>query len=176
MSHPKRTLALMLFDALLINLALFVSFYLRFEDRMVPPNYIQTYIEAAVVSTVALLFAFYFFGLYRNIWRYASIGEVLSIVYAVTVGAGITIVIVYFTAPMRLPYSVSVLFWLLVIVSVGGFRFSQRLRQENTIFNVWNKSPRKVLIIGAGDAGVLALRELKNRDFQDGMPDRKSVV
>lgn len=169
MSHPKRTLALMLFDALLINLALFGSFYLRFEGKL-PDNYIQTYGEAAVISTVALLFAFHFFGLYRNMWRYASVGEMLSIVYAVTVGAAFTISLIYFIAPIRLPHSVSVLFWLLVIVSIGGFRFSQRLRQENPIFTIWNKSPRKVLIIGAGDAGVLALRELKNRDFQDGMP------
>ena len=169
MSHPKRTFILMIFDALLINLALFGSFYLRFEES-IPRNYIQTYVEAAVISTIALLFAFHFFGLYRNIWRYASIGEVLSIVYAVSIGAAFTITVVYFIAPLRLPHSVSVLFWLLVIVSVGGFRFSQRLRQENTIFNVWNKSPRKVLIIGAGDAGVLALRELKKREFQGGMP------
>ncbi len=169
MSHPKRTLALMLFDALLINLALFGSFYLRFEGKL-PENYIQTYGEAAVISTVALLFAFHFFGLYRNMWRYASVGEMLSIVYAVTIGAALTITVIYFIAPIRLPHSVSVLFWLLVTFSIGGFRFSQRLRQENPIFTIWNKSPRKVLIIGAGDAGVLALRELKNRDFQDGMP------
>lgn len=169
MSHPKRTLALMLFDALLINLALFGSFYLRFEGKL-PNNYMQTYIEAAVISTVALLFAFHFFGLYKNIWRYASIGEMLSIVYAVSVGAAVTVTLIYFIAPMRLPHSVSVLFWLLLIVSIGGLRFSQRLRQENSIFNGLSKSPRKVLIIGAGDAGVLALRELKNRDFQDGMP------
>lgn len=169
MSHPKRTLALMLFDALLINLALFGSFYLRFEEGL-PENYIQTYVEAAVISTVVLLFAFHFFGLYRNMWRYASVGEMLSILYAVTVGAAFTITLIYFIAPIRLPHSVSVLFWLLVTFSIGGFRFSQRLRQENPIFTIWNKSPRKVLIIGAGDAGVLALRELKNRDFQDGMP------
>lgn len=159
----------MLFDALLINLALFGSFYLRFEEGL-PENYIQTYVEAAVISTVVLLFAFHFFGLYRNMWRYASVGEMLSILYAVTVGAAFTITLIYFIAPIRLPHSVSVLFWLLVTFSIGGFRFSQRLRQENPIFTIWNKSPRKVLIIGAGDAGVLALRELKNRDFQDGMP------
>ena len=169
MSHPKRTLVLMLFDALLINLALFGSFYLRFEGKL-PDNYVQTYAEAAVISTVVLLFAFHFFGIYRNIWRYASIGEVLSIVYAVTIGAAVTVTLIYFIAPMRLPHSVSVLFWLSVIVSIGGFRFSQRVRQENTIFTGWNKCVRKVLIIGAGDAGVLALRELKNRDFQDGTP------
>ncbi|MGI6450064.1 MAG: polysaccharide biosynthesis protein [Desulfitobacteriia bacterium] len=159
----------MLLDAILINLALFGSFYLRFEEGL-PTEYIQTYINASLVATVALLIAFHLFGLYRNIWRYASVGELLSIVYAVSVGAACTITIVYFISPMRLPHSVSVLFWLIVIVLIGGLRFSSRVRQENSIFTVRNKDQRKVLIVGAGDAGVLALRELKKRDYLDGMP------
>jgi FlaA1/EpsC-like NDP-sugar epimerase len=168
-SHPKRTLFLMLLDAILINLALFGSFYLRFEEGL-PTEYIQTYINASLVATVVLLIAFHLFGLYRNIWRYASVGELLSIVYAVSVGAAVTITIVYFISPLRLPHSVSVLFWLIVIVLIGGLRFSSRVRQENSIFTVRNKDQRKVLIVGAGDAGVLALRELKKRDYLDGMP------
>ncbi len=180
MSHPKRTLFFMLFDALLINLALFFSFYLRLEGSL-SPEYVQTYRDAALVSTVALLLVFHFFGLYRNIWRYASVGELLSIVYAVSVGAVITITSVYFLSPLRLPHSVSVLFPLLVIFFSGGWRFSQRLRQENSIFTVRNKEQKKVLIIGAGDAGVLALRELKKRDFHEGLPvgfidDSKSKI
>ncbi|HHV63960.1 MAG TPA: polysaccharide biosynthesis protein, partial [Peptococcaceae bacterium] len=169
MSHPKRTLFFMLLDAVLINLALFGSFYLRFEEGL-PAEYIKTYINASLVATVALLIAFHLFGLYRNIWRYASVGELLSIVYAVSVGAAVTITIVYFISPMRLPHSVSALFWLILIVLVGGLRFSARVRQENSIFAVRNKDQRKVLIVGAGDAGVLALRELKKRDYLDGMP------
>ncbi len=159
----------MLLDALLINLALFGSFYLRFEDSL-PAEYVKTYQNAALVATVVLLVCFHLFGLYRNIWRYASVGELLSIVYAVVVGAAVTVSVVYFISPMRLPHSVSVLFLLLVIFFSGGFRFSQRIRQENSIFTVRNKDQRKVLIIGAGDAGVLALRELKKRDFHEGMP------
>jgi FlaA1/EpsC-like NDP-sugar epimerase len=179
-SHPKRTLFFMLFDALLINLALFFSFYLRLEGSL-SAEYVPTYRDAALVSTVALLLVFHFFGLYRNIWRYASVGELLSIVYAVSVGAAITIPSVYFLSPLRLPHSVSVLFPLLVIFFCGGWRFSQRLRQENSVFTVRNKEQKKVLIIGAGDAGVLALRELKKRDFHEGLPvgfidDSKSKI
>jgi len=157
----------MLLDAILINIALFGSFYLRFEEGL-PASYIPTYINAALLATVSLLAAFHFFGLYKNIWRYASVGELLSIVYAVSVGAAITIAGTYFISPLRLPHSVSVMFWLLAIVLTGGLRFSQRLRQENSIFLTRNNEQHKVLIIGAGDAGVLALRELKKRDFQGG--------
>jgi FlaA1/EpsC-like NDP-sugar epimerase len=168
-SHPKRTFFFMLLDTLFINLALFGSFYLRFEEGL-PAEYLATYHVAAIISTVVLLLAFHIFGLYRNIWRYASVRELLSIVYAVLVGAAVSISIVYFVSPKRLPHSISALFVLAVIFLIGGLRFSQRVRQENSIFSVRNKDQHKVLIIGAGDAGVLALRELKKRDFHDGLP------
>jgi len=167
--HPKRTLFLMLLDAILVNLALFGSFYLRFEEGL-PSEYVRTHVVAAWIATVVMLLAFHLFGLYKNIWRYASVNELLSIVYAVSVGAAVTVSLVFFIAPKRLPHSVSALFWLLTIVLVGGLRFSQRLRQENTIFPTRAKGQKKVLIIGAGDAGVLALRELKKWDFHEGVP------
>ncbi|WP_020492379.1 MULTISPECIES: nucleoside-diphosphate sugar epimerase/dehydratase [unclassified Dehalobacter] len=185
MAHPKRTLFFMLTDAILINLALFLSFYLRLSEeadlQVEFVKYLGTYLNAAIVSTFVLIVVFHFFGLYKNIWRYASVRELLSIVYAVTVGAALTVMVVYFISPLRLPHSVSVYFWLMLIVLIGGLRFSQRMRQENAIFAVSNKSQRKVLIIGAGDAGVLALRELKKRDFQEGVPvgfidDSKSKI
>jgi FlaA1/EpsC-like NDP-sugar epimerase len=159
----------MLVDAILINLALFGSFYLRFEEGL-PAEYSATLKNTAWIATIVLLLIFHFFGLYKNIWRYASVRELLSIVYAVTLGSAVTVALVYFISPKRLPYTVSVLFWLVLILLVGGLRFSQRVRQENSIFSVRNKDEKKILIIGAGDAGVLALRELKKRDFQEGLP------
>ena len=67
-SRPKRTLLFMLLDAVLINIALFGSFYLRFEEGL-PASYIPTYTNAALLGTVSLLAAFHLFGLYKNIWR-----------------------------------------------------------------------------------------------------------
>lgn len=64
----------------------------------------------------------------------------------------------------------SLLFWLTTIFLVGGARFTQRLRQENSKHSSGPEQPKRILIIGAGDAGVLALRELKNREFQEGYP------
>ncbi|WP_443112504.1 polysaccharide biosynthesis protein [Dehalobacter sp. DCM] len=163
----------MLTDAILINLALFASFYLRFAEENITyyfNKYSDTIWQAAIVGTIVFLMAFHLFGMYKNIWRYASVRELLSIVYAVTVGAAGTFIVTFFISPLRLPHSVSVYFWLLAVLLIGGLRFSQRMRRENSIFAVSSKSQRKVLIIGAGEAGVLALRELKKRDFQEGLP------
>jgi len=172
----KRTLILMLIDAMLINLAAFGSFYLRFEGDIPLENY-QIYYHTAVVGTILYIAVFYVFGLYNRLWQYASTGELLSIVYAVTVGTGGTAAVVYFygfsqasTLPFRLPHSAAVLLWLAMVFLIGGSRFIWRILQENAFDRHVPGSQKQVLIVGAGDAGVLAARELKNRNYRDGRP------
>jgi len=172
----KRTLILMLIDAMLINLAAFGSFYLRFEGG-IPEEYYQTYYHTAIVATILYIAVFYVFGLYNRLWQYASTGELLSIVYAVTVGTGGTAAVVYFygvaqaaSLPFRLPHTAAVLLWLAMVFLIGGSRFIWRILQENSFDRHVPGSQKQVLIVGAGDAGVLAARELKNRNYRDGRP------
>jgi len=173
----KRTLILMLIDAMLINLAAFGSFYLRFEEG-IPLDYYQTYYHTAIGGTILYLAVFYVFGLYNRLWQYASTGELLSIVYAVTVGTGGTVAVVYFygisnaatLSYIRMPHTAAVLLWLSMVFLIGGSRFIWRILQENNFDRHVPGSQKQVLIIGAGDAGVLAARELKNRNYRDGRP------
>jgi FlaA1/EpsC-like NDP-sugar epimerase len=116
------------------------------------------------------LAVFYVFGLYKRLWQYASTGELLSILFAVTVGTAGTISVIYFTAPMRYPHSVAALLWFTTIFLIGGSRFIWRIFQENLFTPRVPGSQKQVLIIGAGDAGVMAARELKNRNFREGRP------
>lgn len=159
----------MLVDALLINMAAFGSFYIRFEGD-IPLTYKVIYTHAAFASTILYLIVFYMFGLYNRLWQYASIGELLSIIYAATLGAGGTVTLIYFMSPLRLPHSVSVLLWLLSIFAIGGSRFIWRILQENVFIPHVPGSQKQVLIVGAGDAGVLAVRELRKRDYREGRP------
>ncbi|MHB8125743.1 MAG: polysaccharide biosynthesis protein [Desulfitobacteriaceae bacterium] len=172
MSFRKRSLLLMLIDALLINLAAFGSFYLRFErfDGSIPLEYYQTYYHTAIVATILYIVVFYLFGLYNRLWQYASTGELLSIVYSVTVGTGGTVAAVYFLATIRLPNSAAILLWLSMVFLIGGSRFIWRILQENVLTPYIPGSQKQVLIVGAGNAGVLAVRELKNRNYKDGRP------
>jgi len=172
----KRTLMLMLTDAMLINLAAFGSFYLRFElFGHIPSEYFQTYYHTAIVATILYIAVFYLFGLYNRLWQYASTGEMLSIVYAVTVGTGGTVAVVYYYSaiqafPLRMPNSAAILLWMVMIFLIGGSRFIWRILQENVFELHVPGSQKQVLIVGAGDAGVLAARELKNRNYRDGRP------
>ena len=166
----------MLIDAMLINLAAFGSFYLRFLGDINLEDY-QIYNHTAIAATLVYIAVFYVFGLYNRLWQYASTGELLSIVYAVTVGTGGTAAVVYFygvsqaaTLPFRLPNSAAVLLWFSMVFLIGGSRFMWRILQENTFDRHVPGSQKQVLIVGAGDAGVLAARELKNRNYRDGRP------
>ncbi|KGP75414.1 polysaccharide biosynthesis protein [Desulfosporosinus sp. Tol-M] len=176
MLFRKRTWLLMLIDAMLINLAAFGSFYLRFVGDIKLEDY-QIYNHTAIAATIIYIAVFYIFGLYNRLWQYASTGELLSIVYAVTVGTGGTAAAVYLygvaTAaklPFRIPNSASVLLWFSMVLLIGGSRFIWRILQDSRYDRHVPGSQKQVLIVGAGDAGVLAARELKNRNYRDGRP------
>ncbi len=175
MLFRKRTLLLMLTDAILVNIAVFLSFYLRFGfegDGKIPQEYFTslTYFHTTWVATVIFLVSFYVFGLYNRLWQYASLGDLVSIIFAVTVGTGATMALVYFLAVLRIPNIVAILLWFLVVFLVGGSRFIWRLLQENAFTPYVPGSQKRVLIIGAGDAGVVAARELRNNNFREGRP------
>ncbi|WP_042334031.1 polysaccharide biosynthesis protein [Desulfosporosinus meridiei] len=169
MKFNRKSLALMLIDGVLVNLAAFGSFYLRFEGD-IPQEYFLTYYHTAWAGTLIYLVIFSLFGLYKRLWQYASINELLSIVYAVTVGTSSVILVIYFLAPMRYPNTVAVLLWLTTTFLIGGSRFLGRILQDS-VFNLHLSGiPKRVLIIGAGDAGALAVRELKNSNYREGYP------
>ncbi|CAA7599638.1 NAD(P)-binding domain protein [Acididesulfobacillus acetoxydans] len=165
----KRTLLLMLIDVVLVNLAAFLSFYIRFEGT-IPGEYYLTLYHTAWAATLISLAVFYVFGLYNRLWQYASTGELLSILFAVTVSTLATVTAVFFLAPMRLPHSVAALLWFTTVLLVGGSRFTWRIVLENIATPHVPGSQKQVLIVGAGDAGVLTARELKNHNFREGRP------
>ncbi len=176
MIFRQRVLLLMLIDVVLINLAAFGSFYLRFVGDIKAEDY-QIYINTAIAATIICIIVFYIFGLYNRLWQYASTGELLSIVYAVTVGTGGTAAAVYIhgiatgaAPPFRIPNAAAVLLWFLMIFLIGGSRFIWRILQDNKSEHHNPGKQKQVLIVGAGDAGVLTAREFKNRNYRDGHP------
>lgn len=169
MKLNHKSLALMLIDSMLVNLAAFGGFYLRFEGN-IPQEYFLTYYHTAWAGTLIYLFVFAVFGLYNRLWQYASINELISIFFAVTVGTGSVVLVIYFLAPMRYPNTVAVLLWLITTFLIGGSRFIGRILQDSVFSIQLPGIPKRVLILGAGDAGALAIRELKNTNYKEGCP------
>jgi FlaA1/EpsC-like NDP-sugar epimerase len=149
-------------DALLTMIAACGAVLLRFEGF--PPQ-MQAGLASLLVPLVAArLVSFYFFGMYRRVWEYASIGELLATIKAVTVGTVISGFFTFAVIQQSIPRSVVALEWMLSIFLVGGSRLVWRMiRDGQGISRKTAKGKGKpVLIIGAGDGGVLAARELRN--------------
>ncbi|MFA4886249.1 MAG: nucleoside-diphosphate sugar epimerase/dehydratase [Desulfotomaculaceae bacterium] len=160
MNNHLRTLLLLLCDAVLVSLATVVPYILRFYDSEHTLYQLQGYLLLITLNTVVLLAVFYAFKLYHRAWAYASLGELMAIVQAVTLGSFGTIVLSYF-AQMSQPRSVVVMQWAFAVLMVGGSRLTWRMLVEKQKINVNNRDHR-MLIIGAGDAGAMVARESRS--------------
>ncbi len=125
------------------------------------------------VSLVLKPLFFYLFSMYRRMWVYASIRELRLVAVGVTASSIVVAAMLVILASQKLfigfPRSVLIIDWLLSIIFIGGIRFLLRLIAENVkSFNSpsGNDITKRVLIMGAGDAGALVVRELqKNPDL-----------
>ncbi len=160
MGARVRRILLVVIDVFLINAAFVAALDIRFDGN-VPEQYFNGYIDVALYFTVIFILSYFAFGLYKKIWQYASIDELLAIVYAVTVGTAASIAFIYFIE-IRLPRSIFVLGWILNIVFIGSSRLGWRLFRERFFRKNVFRGGKPLLIVGAGDAGALLMRELKN--------------
>lgn len=163
MNKYLRLLLLGVIDIILVNISLYGALYLRFDGK-IPANYLESYNRLAIIFTIVLLASFFFFGLYNRLWRYASIGELFSVITAVTIGTAVNIALVYFImqgGQLPLPRSVFPISWLLNIVLIGGSRLLWRLVRDYGFKSLQQNGGKPILIVGAGDTGVLVAKELK---------------
>lgn len=104
---------------------------------------------------------FFMFGLYRSLWRYSSLPELYQIIKAVTFSTiAIWTIIIPFPFVV-IPRSVGIMTWLLNIVFISGTRFAFRLRREILSKSDLPKDKRRILIVGAGNAGAMIAREMQ---------------
>jgi FlaA1/EpsC-like NDP-sugar epimerase len=110
------------------------------------------------------MLSFYFFGLYRRMWRYATITDLLSITYAVTFGS--FLIISYFQIlNLNWPSIIYFISWFLCVAFIGASRLAIRVWHYYKYPRKNNSSYENVLIIGAGDAGAIIARELQQRYY-----------
>jgi FlaA1/EpsC-like NDP-sugar epimerase len=157
-------------DIFLTAFAALASYLLRLELIAIFPTYQISMLWMLGASILIKPLVYYFFGIYRRLWRYASIRELLLIVSAVTTASMIisAVMISLFAAGLFVgfPRSVLVIDWLLSVALIGGLRFLFRMMAENTSTaanGAAHSGNRKksVLVIGAGDAGAMVVRELQ---------------
>ena len=154
-----RNRTVLLVDLFLIVVSALGSFALRTDLGPLFTYYIPQGLLLMGISLIVKPVVFYIFGLYRRLWVYASVQELKLIVFAVTTSSVlVSMIIVLLRAVQILPHfprSTLPIDWLLTLVLVGGFRFSLRLLSETQSSSQTSSRTRRVLIVGAGDAGAL---------------------
>ncbi len=145
----------------LIIIAYIFSFYLRFEFT-IPEEYFSLILKTLPLLLIIKLGVFYYFGLFSGLWRYVSMDDLWRILKASTLSTVIFILTVVFVYGIHgFPRSVFIIDWILCTSFVGGVRLVSRLFKE--IFKTsTRRRAKKVLIIGAGEAGIMVLRECRN--------------
>ena len=106
---------------------------------------------------------FYFVGLYRGIWRYASLPDLVRLIVAVAIGILIETVVIFllnFAVALPVPRSVPILQAIFLITVMGGSRLIYRSWKEYRIYGIWRKHGEPVLIVGADDIAANLVKEL----------------
>ena len=152
-------------DVILVSLALYLSYVLRFGTLYLGSQFreLTSLLPLVVAIRIATFFAY---GLYQGMWRFVSVHDLLSIVKATTVGSIIILSVFFLGGELgSFPRSIFVMNWFIVIVLVGGSRFTYRLYREMSLKTgtaqfKGQENIQNVLIVGAGSAGNLILREI----------------
>src|SRR5918996_2686034 len=155
----------------MIAAAWYLAFQLRF-DFSVPPYY-QRMLEETLVFVVAIKLAIFVgFGFYQRWWRYVSTLDMWRALLGVAVASVLAIAAVYFFYPverLRLPRGVALVDPLLLLAFVAGSRLLARTVIERPATGIVARG-REVLIVGAGDAAQLMIREMQRSRVLDYTP------
>ena len=159
---------LLLLDFSLIIFSYFLSYIFRFYLEYMTFNEIITYFignfNRIILATIIYITVLAIFKQYNSIWSLAGVSELSKGIIAVTV-AYVLNAILSLVSTNRIPIMVTTLSAIFIMVSCNGLRLSWRILRRAIIFNttIKNKNFKRVLVIGAGSAGALVVRELSKR-------------
>jgi UDP-GlcNAc:undecaprenyl-phosphate GlcNAc-1-phosphate transferase len=155
----KRQVATLVIDVVLIVVAYYAAYLLRFEAAFEAERAMFLRSVGPVLGLQVLALAAS--GNYRGLWRYTSVPDLLHLLRAVSLGVGASVLYLVLTTRFEaFSRAVFVLDWLLLVVLLGGSRVGFRLLGER--LRPRSAGLRRALIYGAGDGGALTLRELRN--------------
>jgi len=161
--HPRNITAL-LHDIVAAGIAWCLAYWLRFNFD-IPPLFFHAMVETVGPVIVIQAVAFVLFGLYRGLWRYASLTDLQRILLAVGVAAlAVPTVALLAEARGLVPRSVYFLDPILLLLMMGGSRFGYRAWKEHQLYGKSVMRGDPVAVIGAGEAGAALVRELQRSD------------
>ncbi|HHL0971715.1 TPA: polysaccharide biosynthesis protein [Bacillus cereus] len=165
MSYRKRLSLLILLDSFIVLTAVYLSYW------FIHPNVLNKIPMTVVISSITLLCSHHVFAaiykLYNKAWEYASIGELKQIFKAITLSILVT-AIVQQIINHDIYVRILAIAWMLHLLLIGGSRFIWRMFRDTYITKATDK--KRTLIIGAGSAGTMVVRQLQHNKEADLYP------
>ncbi|PFO76241.1 hypothetical protein COJ86_02480 [Bacillus cereus] len=165
MSYRKRLSLLILLDSFIVLTAVYLSYW------FIHPNVLNKIPMTVVISSITLLCSHHVFAaiykLYNKAWEYASIGELKQIFKSITLSIIVT-AIVQQIINHDIYVRILVIAWMLHLLLIGGSRFVWRMFRDTYITKAADK--KRTLIIGAGSAGTMVVRQLQHNREADLYP------
>lgn len=170
----KNFYLMLLVDGLCVTAAYLLAYLLRFEGE-IPPVWWETMKSSLPYILPFKLAFFYFFGLYKGMWRYTSLFDLFNVFKATLISSiSIILAILFIYRFQGFPRSVFIMDWILTFIFISGIRVAIRLllfEKEKHLSSALQlsaspslkmKSRKRLLIIGAGDSGEKILREIRD--------------
>ncbi len=164
-----RRLFLVVLDAILINIASFSALFVRFDFKFssIPLYYIDAVFTYTLINTIITLIIFSLFRLYKSLWKYAGIDELINIIFAGVISGILQLIGMYLIFHIHVPRSYYPLSTMFIILFVTASRFLYRYARRS-IRNNNAVSSSRIMIIGAGQAGSHIIREISLSDYVKG--------
>ena len=164
MKKEMRGLMLMVTDVFLLSVTIVMAYFIRFEG-FIPDQYLPIIRQNILVTVMIKIVILYFFKLYSSLWIYASVEEMMQIIMG-TLLANAGAVLYLVLNQVQIPRSIYIIVLILDMMALGGFRMSYRILRRAKKGNLFSgsRNNKRVLVIGAGDAGVMVIREMKRHE------------
>lgn len=154
-------------DVSMIPLAWIGAYWIRFNLEAIPPDFLTLVIKTVPIVVAVQAALFWQFGLYRGIWRFASMPDLMRILKSVMFGTALVAVVLFLATRMEgIPRAVFPIYALLLVALLGSPRFAYRWWKDRRMYQ---KQGTRALVVGAGRAGEMLVRDLlrdTNREYE----------
>ena len=157
MNNRLKILLLFIVDSLLVVGSVFLGFRLVTEGLI---RNIHGLTITAILSLLAYYVFSYFFNLYWRDWEYASVYEVITVVKCVSATVIVSTISGLAFFDTKVTWQFLIVCWLLLVISIGGVRLSMRVFREFFADSSVMGNAKPTLIVGAGAAGTLLVRQM----------------
>lgn len=165
-AYTLRATLLVLLDMFTIQLASFLALYIRYDFKFddIDRRFLFSILKNAPFNTAIILCVLAVFKLYSSLWKYASVNELLKIIYSGIVCFIIIIaemLIINFDVPRSYPFIFTAMLVLGITCTRFAYRFFRTIKYESAEAN----SGIRTMIVGGGQAASMLIKEIKTSDY-----------